>query len=461
MLLYLLQTILYFLLTLAILISFHEYGHYLAAKCCGVRVDRFSIGFGPPIISKKFKGTEFILAWIPLGGYVKMFGDTGGVASKQLDQSEWAQSFDHKLLSQRMVIVAAGPLANFLLALLFFWVLALPSKTALLPVVAQPPQHSVAATSGLKALDEIIRVDGVRTPTWEAMYQQLIERIGDSGTIELQVRPFDSGQSTHSLYLPINRWLSKAEQPDPMSSLGLALHIPEHPVVLGGVLEGSRAQQAGLLKGDRLVRVNQEPINHWEEWRQLIRNNPEQPLHTLVKRKTPTGELDIELELIPQLTTSEGKSFGQVGVTSAAVPLADNRFLKISYTPWQAIGVALKDTWHSISFTLMSIKKIVFGQLSMKALGGPITIAQYAGDSARYGWQPFFRLLALLSVSLGVLNLLPIPMLDGGRLAFYSYELVMGKPLNTKFQEYFNRAGILLLICLIGLVFFNDISRLR
>ena len=456
----LLHTLFYFLLALGILITFHEYGHYWVAKRCAVRVERFSIGFGRKLLHWRRHDTEFVIATIPLGGYVKMFGDHSGRKEEALLGNDKLYSFDHKTVWQRIAIVMAGPLANFVLAFLLFYVLTLVGRTEIVPVISQPDNFSVAQQAGLKEGDEILAVDGVVTINWATVYQQLVRRIGDTGSIILQVRSFDTQEEPHIVHLPVVDWLSTTINPQPLLSLGLRPYRPDIPAVIGEVIAHSRAQSAGLREGDKIISVNGQSIDTWEQWRMQIRNNPEQALSVVVKRQRETGEEYLaKLIVIPERSSDDG-THGAVGVIAQVSTLPATMQRKLNYNIFQAAVVATSKTYSAIVVSLLSLKKMLLGQMSIKNLSGPVGIAQYTGMAASAGWYVFVNLLAILSVSLGVLNLLPIPSLDGGRLMFYAYEVIVGRPLMAKYQAIALRFGILMIASLIVLALYNDLSKI-
>ena len=473
----LLHTVFYFLLALGVLVTFHEYGHYWVAKRCGVTVERFSIGFGKVLIRWQKNGTEFAISAIPLGGYVKMRGDNGGTDTDSNDQQidvdsneslitseqsdvETLKSFDNQPVLNRMAIVAAGPIANFILAFLFFWILTTGTKTAIAPVISYPVIDSAAFKAGLSQNDEIVAIDKEPTPTWNAVFKQLLQRVGDSGIIEIEARQFQSQQVTGTYQLAINNWLSDNQQLNPMTDLGLSLNVPEIEPRIKELVEGGSADRAGLKAGDEIFSVDGQSVNSWNQWRELVQSNPGKSLNVGLLRVVNENSETLYIDVVPDTKKEKGNAYGFVGVIPEVPTLPTNMKREISYNVLQALPVAVAETWNSIRFTLTSIKKIIFGQISVKTLGGPISIAKFAGDSASYGWQSFISLLAILSVSLGVLNLLPVPVLDGGRLVFYTYEALVGNPLATRIQESAMRVGVILIGMLMVFALYNDISRL-
>ncbi|MBA1262822.1 RIP metalloprotease RseP [Stutzerimonas stutzeri] len=440
------------LVALGVLVTFHEYGHFWVARRCGVKVLRFSVGFGRPLVRwHDRQGTEFVIAAIPLGGYVKMLDEReGDVPPALLDQT-----FNRKTVKQRFAIVSAGPLANFLLALVFFWALALLGSEQIRPVVGAVEAGSLAERAGLISGQEIIEVNGKPTSGWAEVNLQLIRRLGESGSLDMRVRSLGSTQE-QSIRLELNDWLRGAEEPDPIGSLGIRPWRPAiAPVVAQLDLEGP-AQAAGVRLGDRLVSLDGEPLQEWQEVIDRVRLLPGKSAQLEVEREGRRLELPLTLA-----TRGEGEDLrGYLGAGVAAGEWPDDMLRTISYGPLEAIGEGLRRTWAMSLLTLDSLKKMLFGELSVKNLSGPITIAKVAGASAQSGLGDFLNFLAYLSISLGVLNLLPIPVLDGGHLLFYLVEWVRGRPLSDRVQGWGVQIGISLVIGVMLLALVNDIGRL-
>ncbi|SDJ57719.1 RIP metalloprotease RseP [Microbulbifer yueqingensis] len=449
----LIQTVLWALVALGVLVSFHEFGHFLVARLCGVKVLRFSVGFGRRLVSRYDRhGTEFTVSAIPLGGYVKMLDEREGpVPPEQL-----GQAFNRKNVWARIAIAAAGPLANFLLAIVLFWAVFMGGTAGPVPVVGEVEPGSIAARAGLETGQEILAVDGQPTPTWQALNWRLANRLGDSGTIEFTVRYPDSDLEYHSV-ADIDRWLAGQEVPDPVAETGLELWTPPVTMTLAQVTPESPAAAAGLKAGDRIVSTDSRVFESWEEWTGYVRARADQPLKVGVERN---GER-LDLTVIPALVTLEsGERIGRIGVLPVVESWPEDRVRTYHYGVLGALVKGTKETWDKTLFTLNSLKKLVFGQLSTKNLSGPITIAKVAGTSAEAGWQSFLSLLALLSVSLGVLNLLPIPVLDGGHLLYYGIEVIKGSPVSERVQMIGLQVGMALVLGIMGLALYNDILRL-
>ena len=440
------------LIALGVLVTFHEFGHFWVARRCGVKVLRFSVGFGMPLLRWHDKqGTEFVIAAIPLGGYVKMLDEReGDVPVDQLDQS-----FNRKSVRQRIAIVAAGPIANFLLALVFFWVLAMLGSEQVRPVIGAVESGSIAAKAGLGAGQEIVAIDGEPTSGWAAVNLQLVRRLGESGSLQVLVR--EQGSTADSpRELTLDKWLKGADEPDPIRSLGIRPWRPALPPVLAELDPKGPAQAAGLKTGDRLVSLDGQALNDWQQVVDTVRTRPDTQILLRVERDG--AQIDVPVTL-----AARGESKAPSGYLGAGVKAIDwppEMIREVSYGPLAAIGEGARRTWTMSILTLDSLKKMLFGELSVKNLSGPITIAKVAGASAQSGVADFLNFLAYLSISLGVLNLLPIPVLDGGHLLFYLVEWVRGRPLSDRVQGWGIQIGISLVVGVMLLALVNDLGRL-
>ncbi len=440
------------LIALGVLVTFHEFGHFWVARRCGVKVLRFSVGFGMPLLRWHDKqGTEFVIAAIPLGGYVKMLDEReGDVPVDQLDQS-----FNRKSVRQRIAIVAAGPIANFLLALVFFWVLAMLGSEQVRPVIGAVESGSIAAKAGLGAGQEIVAIDGEPTSGWAAVNLQLVRRLGESGSLQVLVR--EQGSTADSpRELTLDKWLKGADEPDPIRSLGIRPWRPALPPVLAELDPKGPAQAAGLKTGDHLVSLDGQALNDWQQVVDTVRTRPDTKILLRVERDG--AQIDVPVTL-----AARGESKAPSGYLGAGVKAIDwppEMIREVSYGPLAAIGEGARRTWTMSILTLDSLKKMLFGELSVKNLSGPITIAKVAGASAQSGVADFLNFLAYLSISLGVLNLLPIPVLDGGHLLFYLIEWARGRPLSDRVQGWGIQIGISLVVGVMLLALVNDLGRL-
>jgi regulator of sigma E protease len=440
------------LVALGVLVTFHEFGHFWVARRCGVKVLRFSVGFGMPLLRwHDRRGTEFVIAAIPLGGYVKMLDEREGeVPADQLDQS-----FNRKTVRQRIAIVAAGPIANFMLALVFFWVLAMLGSEQVRPVIGAVEVGSIAAKAGLNPGQEIVAVDGELTSGWAAVNLQLVRRLGESGSVQVLVR--DEGSSADSpKELILDNWLKGADEPDPIRSLGIRPWRPALPPVLAELDPKGPAQAAGLRTGDRLLALDGQALTDWQQVVDWVRVRPETKVLLHVERDG--AQIDVPVTLAAR---GDGKAAsGYLGAGVKAVDWPPTMIREVSYGPLAAIGEGARRTWTMSVLTLDSLKKMLFGELSVKNLSGPITIAKVAGASAQSGVADFLNFLAYLSISLGVLNLLPIPVLDGGHLLFYLIEWVRGRPLSDRVQGWGIQIGISLVVGVMLRALVNDLGRL-
>ncbi|MGY2229488.1 sigma E protease regulator RseP [Pseudomonas tolaasii] len=440
------------LVALGVLVTFHEFGHFWVARRCGVKVLRFSVGFGMPLLRwHDRRGTEFVIAAIPLGGYVKMLDEREGeVPADQLDQS-----FNRKTVRQRIAIVAAGPIANFLLAMLFFWVLAMLGSQEMRPVIGAVESGSIAAKAGLVAGQEIVSIDGEPTLGWRDVNLRLVRRLGESGSVNVVVRDQDSTTES-SRELALDQWLKGSDEPDPIKSLGIRPWRPALPPVLAELDPKGPAQAAGLKTGDRLLTLDGQALGDWQQVVDLVRVRPDTKIVLKVERDG--AQIDVPVTLSVR---GEAKAAGgYLGAGVKGVEWPPSMLREVSYGPLAAIGEGAKRTWTMSVLTLESLKKMLFGELSVKNLSGPITIAKVAGASAQSGVADFLNFLAYLSISLGVLNLLPIPVLDGGHLLFYLVEWVRGRPLSDRVQGWGIQIGISLVVGVMLLALVNDLGRL-
>lgn len=440
------------LVALGVLVTFHEFGHFWVARRCGVKVLRFSVGFGRPLLRwHDRQGTEFVIAAIPLGGYVKMLDEREGDVPEAL----LGQSFNRKSVRQRFAIVAAGPLANFLLALLFFWLLAMLGSQQVRPVIGAVEADSLAARAGVPVGAEVLAVDGRATLGWGEVNLQLIRRLGESGTLRLRLlEPGSTLEVERSLVL--DGWLRGAEEPDPLASLGIRPWRPQTAPLLAQLDPAGPAQAAGLREGDLLKALDGQALDDWQQVVEAVRARPGQRIALQVERDGRAFVVDLTL-------AARGEGAARAGYLGAGVAGGEwpvEMLRDVRHGPLDAVGEGLARTWSMSLMTLDSIGKMLFGELSVKNLSGPITIAKVAGASAQSGLGDFLSFLAYLSISLGVLNLLPIPVLDGGHLLFYLVEWVRGRPLSERVQAAGMQIGISLVVGLMLLALFNDLSRL-
>lgn len=444
-----LHTVIWFLVAIGILVVVHEFGHYLAARWAGVKVLRFSVGFGKPLLSRRLgpDQTEWTLSALPFGGYVKMLDEREGA----VPAAEAHRAFNRATVWRRIGIVVAGPAANFLLAILFYWVLLMQGLPALKPIIGEPPVDTPAARAGLVAGDEIVRVDGVDTPSFTDLRLTLLRAgvAGDPIRIELA-----DGRSAELEPVPMD---TENLERDTLRPLGIVRFDPAIAPVIGSVLPDGAAARAGFRPGDRLVAADGTPIASWQAWVELIRAHPGKTMRIELVRDGRASTL----EVTPASVDEAGTRIGKIG----AGPKIDESVLaglttEVRYGPVEALWRGAVKTWDMSVFTLEMMGRMLLGQVSWKNLSGPLTIADYAGQSATLGWISFVGFLALVSVSLGVLNLLPIPLLDGGHLMYYVAEVLTGRPVSERTMEIGARVGMMLLLLLMSFALFNDLQRL-
>jgi len=449
----LLYSIISFLVAIIILVTVHEFGHFYVARRCGVGVLRFSLGFGTVLWRRYDRlGTEYTLSALPFGGYIKMLDEREAeVPPELLDQA-----FNRKSVWQRMAIVLAGPVANFLLAILLSWLLLLQGEKSLVPIIGSVAPNSIAAKAGLEAGQEIIAIDDEITPSTQAVEKKLMARLGESGTLNIKVR-YPNSDMKYEITVPLDKWLQGVKDPDPLDGLGL--EIPPIKPVIGDILPESPAQKAGFQKGDIIVQVNDTLVTDWRDFQKVIRLQAGQSVVVNVERKSSAGQPEtLSLRVVPE-SFSEGKvSYGRAGMAPQA--LDEKLFRSNQYSVGGALAISVKRTWETAGFVLLSVKKLVTGEISTKNLSGPISIAKVAGSSAQDGLKSFIGFVALLSVFLGVFNLLPVPVLDGGHLLYLYIEAIRGKPVSENVQIMATQVGFVLIIGLSLLALYNDILRL-
>lgn len=454
----LIETLFYTFIAFGILVTFHEYGHFWVARRCNVRVEKFSIGFGKRLFSWRDKhNTEFILAALPLGGYVKMLDEReGDVADEDLPYA-----FTQKTVAQRMAIISAGPIANFLLAIAFYWVLFLGGEQGVSPVVGAVNENSLAAQSGLEIGMEITAVGQSKTHTWGSVNRQLFDYIGNTGDIPLTVRYPDS-TSEYQLLIPVKAWLRTEDNPSPIQALGLKPKFEFEALVLGPVSEAGSGFKGGLREGDILLAVNGVDIESVDGFIQKVSNNSGQDLVIDLKRSVKATDESqfLSLRVIPDRVLKNGEYVGQLGIQLGVKgKYPEDLIRQVDHSMLSASIRAVDETITNAGFILSSLGKLIVGDLSPKNLSGPITIAKMAGDTAKAGFENFIRFVAILSIMLGVMNLLPIPVLDGGHLVYCVVEWVKGSPVSTEVQLIGFKVGFFLLVGLMVFATFNDLTR--
>jgi regulator of sigma E protease len=448
----LLHTIVSFVVALGALIVVHELGHYLVARWCGVKVLRFSVGFGRPLVSRRFgpDRTEWIVATVPLGGYVKMVDEREGAVAPE----DLPRAFNRQSVWRRFAIVAAGPIANFLLAIAVYWALFLTGVQEAKPVVAAPEAGTIAAQAGFTRGDTIRAIDGEPVTSWQDVRWRLLQRALDRKEVRLEVASERGSIDWRTLDFS---QVKAEDEADILGRVGLRLFRPEVPAELGQVTSGSVAERAGLRARDRVVAANGEPIATWDALVAKVRSSAGKPLALDVRR----GGEQITIDVVPEQVTQGKETIGRIGAGPYVDPQTMAAYsLEVRYGPVESLTRALAKTWDMSIFSLRMLWKMVVGELSWRNLSGPVTIADYAGQSAQLGLVPYLAFLALISISLGVLNLLPIPILDGGHLMYYTIEVLKGSPVSERVMELGQRAGLVVLLFLMAFAFYNDINRL-
>jgi len=447
-----LQKALSFIVALGVLIVVHEYGHYLAARLCNVRVLRFSVGFGRPLATWRLgrDATEWIIAAIPFGGYVKMLDER----EAPVDPRDLHRAFNRQGVGRRFLIVIAGPAFNFLFAIAVYAGLYMHGLPEARPVLAAPAAGTLARSAGFSAGDTVRSIDGDAISTWQDLRWRVLQGALQRETLRFEVARARGDISMH--VLDLRQFSSQDVESDTLEKLGLRLYRPPLDPVIGRVVAGGAADRAGLLPDDRLIRADDVPVASWEQLVQVIRERPGTGLRLTVER----GGAPLAIALVPDAVTENGIRIGRIGV-APRIPAAESEriVIRVSYGPLESLARAAVKTWDISVFSLKMLGKMLIGEVSWKHLSGPVTIADYAGQSAQMGWLSFATFLALVSISLGVLNLLPIPLLDGGHLMYYSVEIIKGSPVSERAMELGQRVGLALLLFIMAFAFYNDFNR--
>lgn len=442
-----------FVLALGVLVVVHEMGHYLAARACGVKVLRFAFGFGRTLWSRRAgrDRTEWAIATFPLGGYVKMVDEReGAVAAADLPRA-----FNRQPLGRRALVVAAGPMANLLLAAVLYWLLFMAGMNELKPRLGPPPAGTPAAVAGVPAGALVRAVNGKSILSWQDLRWEVMRQAMDA--VPLRIEVLTEERATASFAIDNLGFPLAAIEKDPLGPLGLVLYRPPMPAVIGQVMPDSPAAEAGLRSGDRVLAVDGRRIAEWAELAVLIRTAGERTLLFDIEREGRR----LQLSARPRVSEEGGVRTGRLGIMAHSDGSeAAGMMTVVRYGPLEAAYRAVVKTWDTAVISMRMMGRMVSGDLSWKNLSGPVTIADYAGQSAQLGLGTYLSFLALISISLGVLNLLPVPILDGGHLLYYLAEFIKGGPLPERVLEIGQQIGLALLALLMAFAFYNDLTRL-
>jgi regulator of sigma E protease len=442
-----------FAVVLGVLIVVHEYGHYCVARWVGVKVVRFSIGFGRTVWSKRFgkDRTEWAISMVPLGGYVKMLDEHEGV----VPANEVHRAFNRQSVWRRMAIVVAGPAANLVLAIIVYWALFWHGIEEPKAILGTPPAASAAAAAGFENGEQVLKVGGEAVQTWQDMRWVLLSHAVEQDVVELEVINPRNEISVRRVDVASAR--ADGWEGDVLAKLGFRFYRPKIPPVLGKINAGSAAERGGLRADDEIVRIGEQPVKNWQDVVQAVRGSPGKSLVFEIRR----DGRNYLATVMPDTVVEGDRQIGRIGATVRESRTArKDLMVKVRYGPVTAFGKAVEETWDKSTFSLVMIGKMITGEVSWRNISGPITIADYAGQSAKLGVDYYLKFLALISISLAVLNLLPIPVLDGGHLLYYVAELIRRKPLSERSMEIGQQIGIALLVILMACSFYNDINRL-
>ena len=442
-----------FAVALGVLIVVHEFGHYLAARWCGVKVLKFSVGFGRALASRRYgrDGTEWVLAAFPLGGYVKMLDEREG----EVAAGDLPRAFNRQTVYRRFLIVAAGPAANFLLAIALYWLIFMHGVPGMRPVIGAVAPATPAAQAQFMPGETIVKIGPHAVATWQDARWLLLKHAVERGTVLVEVH--NERFEIHWRSLDLSSLRTADLDSDFLRALGFARMQPPLAPVIGRVIPGGAAERSGLLPGDRIAAIDGEPVARWEQVVAAVSASPEKKLILEIQR----ADAVLRIAVTPDAVSENAGRIGRIGTAPRIDPAAMQKYVvEVRYAPGESLVKALERTWDTTAFSLRMLGKMVVGEVSLKNLSGPITIADYAGQSAQIGWISYLVFLALISISLGVLNLLPIPLLDGGHLMYYMFEIVKGSPVSDKAVEIGQQVGMGMLLLLMACALYNDITRL-
>jgi len=447
-------TLIAFVIALGILITFHEFGHYLVARWNGVKVLRFSVGFGQPIFRRRIgkDQTEWVVAAIPLGGYVKMLDENEG----RVSEKELSRAFNRQPVGRRFAIVAAGPLANFLLAIVMYWLMFVLGVEGVKPVIGSAAPDTPVAQARFEEGETIVRIKNEAIESWQDVRWALL-RYAVNQSSDVLVETVNQRGEINLRQLDLSGIHPDELEGDVLGKIGFSAYHPEIKPVIAEVMPGGAGARAGMMVGDEILAVDDKAVHSWTEFVPEIQSNPGRILVMEILRH---GQI-IELSVTPEAEIEHGRTIGRIGIT----PVIDQSAFEalrvvVTYPADEAVKKALEKTWETTALTFRMLYKMIFGDVSWKNISGPISIADYAGQSAQMGLVSYLAFLALISVSLAVLNLLPIPVLDGGHLLYYTIEIIKGSPVSEKVMIIGQKVGLAMLFTLMTFAIYNDISRL-